>query len=115
MAKFMFLLQESPTLFQGMSPEEIQAILQKYFDWRARLEREKRFVSGYKLASGGRGLRREGEKLMVQDGPFGESKEIVGGLLIVEAEDYDHAVELARDSPHFDNGWIEIRRIEAGG
>lgn len=114
MAKFVYLLQESPTLFQGMSPGEIQAILQKYFDWRERLERENRFVSGYKLASGGRTLRREGSKLTVQDGPFGESKEIVGGLLIVEARDYAHAIELARDSPHFDNGWIEIREIEAG-
>ena len=46
------------------------------------------------------------------DGPYTETKEILGGYFAVEAGSYDEAIELTRDCPHFDFGSIEIREIE---
>ena len=49
---------------------------------------------------------------MVSDGPFVESREIVGGVYVLAARDYDEAVALLSDSPHLRFGSIEIREIE---
>jgi hypothetical protein len=111
MPKFAMLLHEAPTAFNGLSPEQIQAIIQKYIDWVGRLQSEGRFVSGEKLVPDGRAVRRIDARL-VTDRLFAESKEVVGGLLLIEADSYDHAVALTEGSPHFERGWIEIRQID---
>ena len=46
------------------------------------------------------------------DGPFPETKEIIGGYFVIEAVDYDEAVELAKSCPHIDFGRIEIRQVD---
>jgi hypothetical protein len=48
-------------------------------------------------------------KIAVTDGPFAESKELLGGLLIIEARDLDHAVELISNHPGVKMGTWEIR------
>lgn len=50
-------------------------------------------------------------KLVVTDGPFTESKEIVSGYFIVEAKDRREAVALAKKCPHLAIGAIEVRQI----
>jgi len=62
MPKYMLLFHESPDLFTGLSPEEIQAIIQKFTEWRRKLEQERRFVVGQKLRGDGRVLRRKGSQ-----------------------------------------------------
>ena len=57
-------------------------------------------------------VRRRGGKNATVDGPFAEAKEIIGGLFIIQAADYDQAVEICRSCPHLDNGWIELRQID---
>jgi hypothetical protein len=49
-----------------------------------------------------------GEELT--DGPFIETKEILGGLFIIEANDLDHALSLAKMTPIVDGG-IEVRPL----
>jgi len=51
-------------------------------------------------------------KPIVTDGPFTEAKEVMGGFFVVEAEDYDQAVEVAKTCPHMDFGSIEVRQTE---
>jgi hypothetical protein len=53
---------------------------------------------------------RDGERL-VTDGPFAETKEIVGGVFITELPDLDEAIRLAACIPAADHGSIEIRPI----
>ena len=49
---------------------------------------------------------------MVTDGPFAESKELVGGYFIVTAKDMDEVQEIAQDFPDYDLGsTVEIREI----
>ena len=110
MAKYMLLLRDNGA-FAGISPEEIQRVIGRYSAWRKSLG--DRIVSASKLRdSDGRVLRRDGSKTVVMDGPYTESKEIVGGYFLIEADSYDHAIELSRDCPHFDFGTIEIRELQ---
>ena len=68
---------------------------------------------GHKLVDGtGRIMHSAGGKLSVTDGPFAEAKEVLGGMFIIQAENYDQAVAIAGDCPHLDYGSIEIRQID---
>jgi hypothetical protein len=57
-------------------------------------------------------MRSENNKPLVTDGPFAEAKEVMGGVFILEAADYNQAVELAKTCPHMDFGTIEVRQFE---
>ena len=113
MPQYMLLLHDSGTLPPDMSPEDMQAVIQRYIDWRERIEAGGRHVSGHKLRDGeGRLMRGTGAAVTVTDGPYAEAREVIGGLFIVEAANYDEVVALSRDCPHLDFGTIEIREIE---
>jgi hypothetical protein len=47
---------------------------------------------------------------LITDGPFIESKEALAGVLVIEARDLDHAIELARMTPIVDGG-VEVRPL----
>jgi hypothetical protein len=51
-------------------------------------------------------------KAQIMDGPYVETKEVLGGFFVVKAESYEAAVQIARGCPHFEFGSVEVRRIE---
>ena len=52
------------------------------------------------------------EKKMVTDGPYTESKEVVGGFSIIEAQDIDRAAQIASGCPILDfGGSVEVRPV----
>jgi len=57
-------------------------------------------------------MKKQGAKPAVVDGPFAESKEIMAGYFVLEAENYDQAVEIASTCPHMQFGSIEVRAVE---
>lgn len=57
-------------------------------------------------------LRYRNGKVSVTDGPFVETKEILGGLLIIEARDRTHAIQLISNHPGVKMGPWEIRPVE---
>lgn len=72
-----------------------------------------------KLASGGAALQGpETAKTIrstgITDGPFMESKEVIGGFSILETDTLDEAVEIAKTWPGVDRGWItiEVRPVD---
>ena len=108
MPQFVLMLRDSGSFPSDISPEEIQEIIQRYSDWKDKIQ-----GTGQKLHDGeGRVVVRKDGGLAVTDGPYVESKEVLGGYFLVEAEDYDAASKLVEDCPHLDFGSIEIRRIE---
>ena len=48
---------------------------------------------------------------VVTDGPFVESKEVLGGFSVIEARDLDHALQIAKLSPATWRGGVEVRPI----
>ncbi|MBW4042369.1 MAG: hypothetical protein HIU86_09620 [Acidobacteria bacterium] len=51
---------------------------------------------------------------VVSDGPFAETKEALGGYYLIEAEDLDHAIAIAKDVPA-PFGGVEVRPIMVMG
>jgi hypothetical protein len=47
-----------------------------------------------------------------RDGPYSETKEVLGGYWLIEASDYDEAMEVVADHPHLRFGSLEVREIQ---
>lgn len=115
MPQFILFPYDTPEMFDGLSPEEIQRVIEKYYAWTASVAQAGRLVGGYKLRDGeGRLMRGAGSNLEVTDGPYSETKEVIGGVWIVEGDSYDDVVGLVADCPHLAFGRLAIRRIEEG-
>ncbi len=108
MAQYMLLLRGGE--FKQYSPEEMQKIVERYFAWGNKLRAEGRHRGGDELKDGGRILSVKNGKVV--DGPFTETKEVVGGYYLFEAKDYDEAAAISKECPHLTyGGSIEIREI----
>ena len=114
MPKFMLLLHDAPDTFSTMSPEQMQQVIEKYIAWGDRLRDSGVLTDGQKLKDEpGRVMRSAGGRLRVTDGPYSETKEVLGGYYLVEVKDYDAAVKLASDCPQLEyGGAIEVREID---
>jgi hypothetical protein len=115
MTHYMLILRADPSSYASISPEQIQGLIQKYEAWGAKMAAQGRLRDGKKLTDeGGRVLHGQGGRITVKDGPFGETKEIVGGVYFITADSYDHAVEMCRDQPNLQlgGGTIEIRELD---
>ena len=109
MSQFLLLLYEDPTGWGKLSPEEMQKAIEKYFAWT-----KKPFnVDSKRLAPDvGKVMRSDGGKPRATDGPYSETKEILGGIYLIEAADYDEAVARCQDHPHLEyGGTIEVRKL----
>jgi len=93
----------------GISPEEMQGQMQKWFDWVDKLQKENQYGGGHALHPTGKVL--SGNNV-VTDGPFAESKELVGGYFIVKAKDIDEAIAISKDFPDFEyGGKVQVREV----
>lgn len=108
------LASSEPPAEMEFTPEMIQAVIEKYNAWTEKLMQSGNLVTLNKLRDGGgRVVRGFGEKQVVTDGPYAETKEVIGGYWIINAASYEEAVQLASDSPQLEfGGTIEIREVE---
>lgn len=114
MKQFILLLHEQADDADLMSPEEMQSTIERYSKWAEALGAQGKFVGGEKLADdGGRVLRTTIDGMIVSDGPYSETKDVIGGYFIIRAASYAEAEEIAKNSPHAERGRpIEIRHLE---
>jgi hypothetical protein len=113
MKTFVMILHDAGAFPADISPDEIQAIIQRYVAWRQKIQANGRQVEGHKLTDGeGRVMRGAAGSTRITDGPYAEAREVIGGLFIVQANSYDEVVELSKDCPHLDFGAIEIREVQ---
>ena len=54
-------------------------------------------------------LRRDGDELLIHDGPFAETKEILAGFLLIDCADLDAALAIAQRCPIAQIGTVEVR------
>jgi hypothetical protein len=110
MARFLFVYRGSGDAHAKMSPEEMQRHMQEWGTWiREALQQGWMVDPGDALTPEGRVV---SAKKVVTDGPFVESKEIVGGYSIVTANTIDAAAELAKGCPGLlVGGKVEVRTL----
>ncbi len=96
---------------QGLSPDEAQKQMTKWFTWVEKLQKQGKYKSGEPLLPGGKMLTQKNGKVIV-DGPFAESKEAVAGYFVLEAASLDEVVEISKDYPDFHlGGKVEVREV----
>jgi hypothetical protein len=111
MAKFLVLARGTGEVYKNRSPQEMQQIVQKYMAWTAGLRDAGRMIHSERLRPDGRVVRGSAGKMTVTDGPFAESKEVLGGFWLIEASSYDEVQAFLKDHPHLDAGSLEVRQI----
>lgn len=111
MGQFMLLLYDRPGDWLGLSSEQMQKVIAEYSAWAERMREAGKLVAAEKLRDeGGRVLGRDGVVVAVD---YAEAKEVLGGFFLVEAADYEEAVQLARSCPHARYGArTEIREVQ---
>ena len=101
----------SESTYQEMSPEAMQAELDKWNNWIGGIAAQGKLVGAEALEQGGKVV--SGSKHVTTDGPFVESKELVSGYLILEAGSIEEAIELSKGCPIYEiEGRVEVRPIQ---
>src|SRR5580765_1710091 len=96
------------------SPEQMQIWMKQTMDWIGSIAAQNKFVQGIGLPFDN--SRVVNAKNVVTNGPFGEIKETIGGLIIVKANSIDEAVEFAKGCPVLqgEGNTVEVRKIAKG-
>jgi hypothetical protein len=94
-----------------LSESERIAFMDECFAYDDVLRKNGHFVGGDALqgADSATTLRWKNGKVSVTDGPFAETKEQLGGILVLDADDLNHAIQLMSKHPGVKNGPFEIR------
>lgn len=105
---YYFLLLRNETIdFGAYTPEEMQRIMSEFDAWNTSMISAGRLIVSASLQGGGGKTLRGG---VISDGPYSEAKEAVAGLLLIRAEDYVQATEIASGCPFLVRGGsVEVR------
>src|SRR5882724_11209338 len=100
--------------FQALPEHEQERLRNACADWHDQLLKNGRSAGAMRLqpTATATTLREKNGKLVLFDGPFAETKEILGGLVTLECRDLDAAIALARDFPSLPAGFsLELRPV----
>src|SRR5687768_1963353 len=92
--KYLFIQRSQPGSHEPPSPAQMQEIYAAFNAWKEKFKANIVDMGG-RLKPGGKIASASG----VTDGPFVEAKEIVGGFMIVAAESYEEALQVAKEGP----------------
>ena len=97
--------------WETMSDNERDAMLDECFAYDDMLRKNGHFAGGEALQSPENAvtLRSRNGKVAITDGPYAETKEQLGGILVLEATDLNHAIQLMSRHPGVKAGPFEIR------
>jgi hypothetical protein len=97
--------------FESFSESERNAMVDECFTYDDVLRKDGQFAGGEALQSAhtARTLRWKNGRVSITDGPYAETKEQLGGILILEARDLNHAIEVMSKHPGVRFGPFEIR------
>ena len=93
-----------------LSRNEIRKAIDQFYTWLDRLVNDGKMKRGQRLTHEGKTIVLPN---VITDGPFGESKEVIGGYWFILANSLDEAVQIAKGNPCLDYGlFLEIRPID---
>jgi hypothetical protein len=95
---------------KALSRDQIRDTIDKFYAWLDRLVDEGKMKRGQRLTYEGKTVMRQN---VITDGPFGESKEVIGGYWFILADSLDEAAQIAKGNPCLNCGmFFEIRPID---
>ena len=108
---YMFVFR-SPVDQPDPSPAQMQESFQKWMTWIQAMKAKGQYIAGDPLEDGPAKILRGPRGAKVSDGPFAEAKEVVGGYMLIAANDFAQAAEIARDCPIYNiGGTVEVRQV----
>lgn len=109
--KYICLGYIEPNKFETMSENERNAMMDECFTYDDELRKHGHFAGGEALQGPQTAatLRWKNGEVSITDGPYAETKEQLGGILILEARDLNHAIQLMSRHPGVKAGPFEIR------
>lgn len=110
---YMLLIYTNGSEAPEYTPEQRQAWVQSWFDYRAEAEAAGVFETNYGLqpVSDATTVRVRDGKTLTTDGPFAETHEQLGGCFVLDCKDLDEAIRWAAKNPGARFGSIEIRPV----
>lgn len=114
MQQFALLLNHAPDRYSGLNEDQYMGIIKDYVAWVEEMTAKGAYIDGHKLSEiPGKTLSSESGSVEVHDSPFAELSEVLGGIMVIQAKDFDDAVRIAADHPHMKhNTSMDIRQLE---
>lgn len=111
--QYMLLIYQDDEAHEQLSDAEKAAIFPRYGQFYRSVRESGKLKGGNELrpTSSATTLRIRGDKRLVTDGPFAETKEYLIGYFVIEAKDLDDAIATAAGIPTVRTGAVEIRPI----
>jgi hypothetical protein len=108
--KYICLGYYEPSKFESMSESERNAMIDECFTYDNQLRKNGHFAAGEALqpANTAMTVYWKNGKVAVTDGPYAETKEQLGGILVLEARDLNHAIQLISQHSGVKCGPFEI-------
>jgi hypothetical protein len=111
MAQYLCILRGGDDKIASMTQAGRDSHMQDWFTWVTKLVEQGAYKDGNPLDANHKMMKKKGSEIIF-DGPYTESKEIVGGFMIIEAENLEEACELSKGCPIFDvDGTLEIAQV----
>jgi hypothetical protein len=111
--KFMLLIYNDPDLLEQMPSSEFNVTMRGCLEHADELKENGSLLESQMLEepSTAKSVRLRKGRLTAVDGPFAETKEVLGGFNLIEAKDMDEAVQIAAQFPWTRTGCVEIRPV----
>jgi hypothetical protein len=111
--KFLLLVYVDPELVGTLPAQAYDAEMRSCLEHADDLQREGSLIESQQLEmpSTAKSVRIRNGRQAVHDGPFAETKELLGGFNLIEAADIDEAVRIAATFPWTKVGCIEVRPV----
>jgi hypothetical protein len=111
--QFLLLIYNDDSLLEALPAGEADVMMRECFNHADELREQGSLKESQQLEepATAKTVRIRGGKVSVVDGPFAETKEMLGGFNLIEAADIDEAVRIAAEFPWTATGCVEIRPI----
>ena len=115
--KYMLLICRDEPVWEAMSQVERQQIYAEMLAVSQELDARGQYLGGNPLypSSAATSVRVRDGKRLVTDGPFAETREQLGGYMLIDVKDLDEAIGIAARLPLARTSTIEIRPVREGG
>lgn len=112
--KFLVLIYNEPALLDALPPTEFDTTMRGCFDKADQLQMDGKLLESRMLQapSTAKSIRVRNGRRTTHDGPFAETKEVLGGFNLIEAEDMEEALRIAEQFPWSQTGCVEVRPVE---
>ena len=112
--KFLLLIYSEPGLLDALPDGEFDARMRGCLNKADDLKKEGKLLESRMLQSPStaKTVRVRNGRRTMHDGPFAETKEVLGGFNLIEAENMEEALRIAEEFPWTRTGSVEVRPLE---